>query len=273
MVDRTLLQRLLLPEFSLVVALMQNSGKRFEAVRKNTDRQNLFSSISNSPVPGGPNNKMPDLLLPSNSSGYFKGNSTASMISSLTVDNPPISSHRTLGNEVEESGIVLEPPEPRDDCVKVFLASRSASSDFVIACTSEEWSDREVNVDLSSLLYSSSFRSFSIFHSETNFSLKNSISLADSPTSIASAPCPVAGDNSSSIPTTCNTHGNECSAILNAEARPFSLSGSCPVSILVLLLRDCCGYDRRTVQWAQNAARPSTRKYRIPTSSIACINE
>ncbi len=52
------------------------------------------------PVPGGPYNKRPlgGLTSPSvNNSGYLSGHSTTWDSSSLTLDNPPISSQVTLG--------------------------------------------------------------------------------------------------------------------------------------------------------------------------------
>mmetsp|Transcript_5530 Transcript_5530/g.12234 ORF Transcript_5530/g.12234 Transcript_5530/m.12234 type:complete len:374 (-) Transcript_5530:247-1368(-) len=65
------------------------------------------------PVPGGPKQRMPDLRLPSNSFGYFNGNSTASIISFLIDSMPPMSSQRTFGSDDNESGTLLDPP-PRE---------------------------------------------------------------------------------------------------------------------------------------------------------------
>jgi hypothetical protein len=84
--------------------------------------------------PGGPNNNIPDRRLPLKSSGYFNGNSTASIISFRIDSNPPISSHRTSGNDDDESGNVLddEPPVP-DDCVNDHILSRFGSKDCRIS--------------------------------------------------------------------------------------------------------------------------------------------
>lgn len=115
-----------------------------------------------------PNNNIPDRRLPSNKVGYFNGNSTASIISFRTVSNPPTSSHRTLGNDVDDSGRFDPPPPPPlpDERVNDRMTSRSAS--------------RDCNTDTGESFSLSSSSSF-FFKQYTNFCLMYIISFTDIP--------------------------------------------------------------------------------------------